>query len=206
MSIIPALKWRYSLKHFSNKSVSDQHIDNLVEAARFSASSYGLQPYTLLVISDRDLLQQLSKEAFDQAQVRECSHLLVFLPLQTLSEQNIDQHFDRVYEQSQTPKGSLNGYADHIKRALLNKTADELKAWAEQQAYIALGSVLAEAASLGIDTCPMTGFDPVAFNRTLQLEGSNQGACVICAVGYRQDSDIPPIKVRIPKEHFSAYL
>ncbi|MDW6004547.1 NAD(P)H-dependent oxidoreductase [Vibrio mangrovi] len=206
MSTIAALQWRYSLKNFSNQKVDDDKINNLLEAARLSASSYGLQPYQVWVIQERDLLAKLSEQAFGQSQVRECSHLLVFANETVISDATVERYFARHYQQTQTPVGSLDGYADHIKSAMAEKSDDSRRAWAEQQAYIALGTVLTEAAVLGIDTCPMTGFDQQAFNQTLGLSQYGLSACVICAIGYREADMQSPVKVRIPREHFVRFV
>jgi nitroreductase len=206
MSIIEALKWRHSLKHFSPKKVDTSLIHNLIEAARLSASSYGLQPYKLLIVDDPALLNQLSEQAFGQAQVRECSHLLIFANKIHITNDLVDNYFEHHHQQTQTAEGSLNGYAEHIKTAIGSKTEEEKQAWAEQQAYIALGSLLAEAAMLSVDTCPMTGFDKAAFNHTLDLTDKGLNACVICAVGYREENIAIQNKVRLPVNEFATFI
>lgn len=206
MSTLSALQWRYSIKHFSNRRVPKQHIHNIIEAARLSASSYGLQPYQVWIIEDPEILSQLSKHAFNQPQLRECSHLLVLANQTNITDQIVDQYFERYYEQTQHKIGSLAGYADHIKSAIAAKNHQERQVWAQQQAYIALGSLLTEAAMLGVDTCPMTGFDNLAFNQVLKFEQKKLNACVICAVGYREASYEPPGKVRIPSQDFAKFI
>ncbi|AEF53958.1 NAD(P)H-dependent oxidoreductase [Marinomonas posidonica] len=206
MSIIGALKWRHSLKHFSPKKVDTTLIHNLIEAARLSASSYGLQPYQLLIVQDPALLQQLSDQAFGQAQVKECSHLFIFANKTNITDTLVEEYFEHHHQQTQTEVGSLNGYAEHIKTAIGAKTEEEKHIWAEQQAYIALGSLLAEAAMLSVDTCPMTGFDKAAFNHTLGLTKKDLSACVICAVGYRDENIQIQNKVRLPLNEFASFI
>ncbi|WP_416305144.1 nitroreductase family protein [Neptunicella sp. SCSIO 80796] len=206
MSTITALRWRSSLKQFSSHKVASNIIQNLLEAARLSASSYGLQPYRVWVVDDPDLLAQLSEQAYGQTQVAQCSHLLVFANETVVNDRTVDRYFEYYYQQTQSQPGSLDGYASHIKSALASKTAGQAAIWAEQQAYIALGAVLTEAAVLGVDTCPMTGFDNKAINHTLGLDQHELNACVICAVGYRNDNTQAQVKVRTPSEQFARFV
>lgn len=206
MSTLTALQWRHSLKHFSEKEVPNTLVHNLVEAARLSASSYGLQPFQVIVVHNKALQQTLSTQAYGQPQVSECSHLIILANKTEIDEQLVEQYFERLYHQTNQAVGSLDGYSDHIKSAISAKSSAERLTWAQQQAYIALGSLLSEAAMLGIDACPMTGFDQAGFNRTLGLSDQQLNACVICAVGYRRDQDIMPTKVRTPMEEFAQYI
>lgn len=206
MSTLPALKWRHSLKHFSSQKVPKAQITDLTEAARLSVSSYGLQPYQVWVIENPILLEQLAKHAFDQPQLHECSHLIVFAHQTKIGDELVDQYFQHYYEQTGAEIGSLDGYSDHIKSAITAKSHQEQQNWAQQQAYIALGSLLTEAATQGIDTCPMTGFDVEAFNQLLGFDNQDLNTCVICAAGYRNDSLELPTKVRIPSQDFVQFL
>ncbi|MFM2479820.1 nitroreductase family protein [Celerinatantimonas sp. YJH-8] len=206
MSIIPALQWRYALKHFSDKKVDDGMIEQLIDAARLSASAYGLQPFQVWVVEDESMRAKLSENAYGQTQLQECSQLLVFASETSVSDDTIDQYFQRYHQQTNTPVGSLNGYAAHIKTAMSLKSDVEKQAWADMQAYIALGSVMVEAAMLGIDACPMSGFDRAAFDRTLGLTEHNLSACAICAVGYRPEDVPQPIKVRKTRDEFSRAI
>lgn len=206
MSTLPALKWRYSLKHFSSQKVSKAYIDDLTEAARLSVSSYGLQPYQVWVVENPRLLKQLAQHAFDQPQLHECSHLIVFAHQTKIGDELVDKYFQHYYEQTGAEVGSLDGYCEHIKSAIAKKSPQERQNWAQQQAYIALGAVLTEAATQGIDTCPMTGFDVDAFNQLLGFDNQDLNTCVICAVGYRKDTlEIAP-KVRIPSQDFVQFV
>ena len=206
MSTLPALQWRYSLKNFSNRKVPQSQVNDLIEAARLSASSYGLQPYQVWIIEEPTLLAQLAEHAYGQSQVKHCSHLLVFANETQINDQIVDRYFQRYYQQTSAAIGSAEGYAEHIKSALAVKDEQEGQSWAQQQTYIALGALLSEAAMQRIDTCPMTGFEPEAFNRILGLDDKQLNACVICAIGYRDQTAEPPVKVRIPTEEFAHFL
>jgi nitroreductase len=205
-SIIPALQWRYSLKQFSSRSIAPSHLESLVEAARLSASSYGLQPYQVWVVEERSLLAKLAEAAYGQEQLKSCSHLLVFANETSIGDSTVDDYFARYYQQTNTTAESLAGYAEHIKAALRDKTQQQRLAWAEQQAYLGLGSVLCQAAVLGIDSCPMTGFEQAAVNQILSLGKHNLSASVICALGYREADATPPSKVRKEKAEFVHYV
>lgn len=206
MSTISALRWRSSLKQFSNQKANNDILQNLLEAARLAASSYGLQPYRVWVVEDRSLLAKLGEQAYGQTQVKQCSHLLVFANETVINDKTVDRYFEYYYQQTQSPVGSLDGYAKHIKAAMASKTKEEGATWAKQQAYIALGAMLSEAAVLGVDTCPMTGFDVRGVNQTLGLDQYGLNACVICAIGYRDHNTEQQIKVRTPSDQFARFV
>lgn len=206
MSTLSALKWRYSLKHFSDKKVSQEQVASLIEAARLSASSYGLQPYQVWVVEDPDILAQLAEHAYGQPQITQCSHLIILANETDNSDAVIDRYFQRHTEQTAIPLENTRGYADHIKSALATHDDQARQQWAQQQAYIALGSLLSEAAMLRVDTCPMTGFDSAGINQVLGFDDRQLNACVICAIGYRQADAEQPAKVRIPAQEFAHFI
>ncbi|SBS34179.1 Putative NAD(P)H nitroreductase [Marinomonas aquimarina] len=206
MSTLPALQWRYSLKQFSSDKVPLARVHDLIEAARLAASSYGLQPYQIWVIDDSQVLAQLSEHAYGQSQITQCSHLLVLVNDTQIGDHTVDRYFQRYYQQTGTEVGSADGYAEHIKSALAAQNSPQRQAWAQQQAYLALGALLSEAAMQRIDACPMTGFDQEAFNHVLGLTEKQLNACVICAVGYRDNSIAVPEKVRTPTTEFAHFF
>lgn len=206
MSTLPALHWRYSPKHFSNRKVPQDQVLDLIEAARLSASSYGLQPYKIWVVEEVAVREQLAKHAYQQPQITQCSHLLIIANETQIDDQLVDRYFQRFYQQTNTESGREEGYADHIKSAIANQTIQERQSWAQQQAYIALGALLSEAAMQKIDACPMTGFEADAFNRILGLTAKHLNTCVICAIGYREETVTPPTKVRLPIQEFAHFF
>ena len=205
MSTLPALQWRYSPKHFSDRKVSQDQLLDLIEAARLSASSYGLQPYKIWVVEDKVIRDKLAEHAYQQPQIKQSSHLLIIANETQIDDQIVDRYFQHFYQQTNTVAGSIEGYSEHIKSAIAGKTIPQRQAWAQQQAYIALGALLSEAAMQKIDACPMTGFESDAFNRILGLTEKHLNACVICAIGYREEMATPP-KVRLPIQEFAHFF
>ncbi|MER2491208.1 nitroreductase family protein [Catenovulum sediminis] len=204
MNIIEALNWRYAVRQFSPEKIAPAVIQKLVEATRLSASAYGLQPYRLLVVRNRETRNQLLKHSFGQEKVRDCSHLFVLAINTEINEAFLDQHFNMVEQQRDLPSGALNGFANHVKDVMLSMTQAELKVWAENQAHIALGNLLTVAAIEGVDACPMAGFDKSGFDAVLQLPRLGLTSAVICTLGQRADTDLSADypKVRVPSAEF----
>ena len=192
MSLLSALSNRYAIKQFSDKKIDEEKIKSITEAARLAPSAFGLQPYRLIVITDRELLSKLAGAAFNQKQLPTCSHLFVF----------VDAYFARTYEQTDNEPGSLNGYADYIKGWVSSQPAESLAESAKHQAFISLGLLIGEASLQGVDSCPMTGFNPAGFDEILGLAEKGLTATVICAVGYREEGEATPQKVRYASEDF----
>ncbi|MEP1214832.1 MAG: nitroreductase family protein [Marinobacter sp.] len=202
MDFLTALEWRYAAKRMTGESIPEPVLSRILAATRLAPSSYGLQPYTIKVISDRSQLARIHKEAAPQPQVKECSQLLVFATMTDLDASTVDQYMQLTANQRGLDIGDLNGFSEAIKGTISGfATVEERQAWAAKQAYIALGFTLAAAAVERIDASPMEGFDPAALDRTLGLEKENLSSVVILALGYRnpeQDPMSQMVKVRKP--------
>ncbi len=204
MNTIDALNWRYAVRQFNNHILSNAQINNLTEATRLTASSYGLQPYRLLVISSKEVREKLLPHAMGQNKVRDCSHLFLLAVKTNIDAEYIDKHFTMAEQQQNLELGSLEGFAKHVKEVMCSMTTEQLANWADNQAYIALGNLLTAAAIAGVDACPMAGFDKAGFNEVLNLTSQQLSVSVICALGNRCDSDSSAKnpKVRIPASEF----
>ncbi|MGB5820411.1 MAG: NAD(P)H-dependent oxidoreductase [Saonia sp.] len=187
---IESLNWRYATKKFdSTKKVTDEDFNTIIEAVRLSASSYGLQPYHILVISDKELRERLREASWGQSQITDASHLVVFANKTNVDNTLIDTYINKVSETRNMPKEGLSGYSDFMKSKLLGLPNDKKAAWAGRQTYLALGNLLSAAATLKIDTCPMEGFDPIAYNDILGLTAKGLNAAVVATLGYRAAED-----------------
>lgn len=208
MNIISALSWRYAVREFSDEKLSDAQLQPLLEATRLSASSYGLQPYQLLVISDPTLRAALLEHSYGQRKVLESSHLIVFAAETATDHGVVDRYFDRLVAARGVSMAEVQGYADHIKSAMADKSPAARIAWAREQVFIALGTFLSAAAMYRIDTCPMTGFDPAGYDDVLGLKAKNLTAAAICAVGVRSRTDKTADmgKVRVPYGEMVRFL
>lgn len=199
MNIHEALEWRYAVREFSPEKLDNQEVEALIEATRKSASSYGLQPYQLIVIQSESVRRILLPHSFGQQKVLDCSHLVVLAAQKDIGDHTVDRYTDRYMEVRGVPYEDIAGYARHMKEALAVKTERERREWAHQQAYIALGTLLTAAAAMRIDSCPMTGFDRKAYDEVLGLTGMGLEASAIVALGHRSLADEHS---RLPKVRF----
>lgn len=208
--LITQLHWRYATKKFdATQKIPDDIWNTLEQSLVLAPSSFGLQPWKFFVVRNPDVRQQLVEHAWGQRQVADASHLVVLAIKKDVSAEDVDQHIERMAEVQQTSVESLEKFADTVK-GFLNQPPYPLdvNAWSTRQVYIALGFLMASAALLGIDTCPMEGFNPAKFNEILGLSELGYAAVVLCPVGYRAEDDkyaaMP--KVRFSKEDVIQYL
>lgn len=198
-----SLKWRYATKRMNGQKVPNDKLDTILEAIRLTATSNGLQPFTILVIEDQETRGKLQKAVFNQPQVVEGSHLLVFAAWKDITSEQIDAYFDMVYEERGMEKGTLDQYANFLKENFRKQTEAEKFSWASKQAYIALGTALVAAAEEKVDSTPMEGFNPDEVDKILGLEEKGMGSTALLALGYRDttnDHMVNAKKVRRSKE------
>ena len=189
MSIIKQLKWRYATKVFSGKKISQSSLNTILEAIRLSPSSFGVQPYHVTVVENIGIRNELQAKAWGQKQITTSSHLLVFSSLTDMAKRT-DQ-FLKVQE-AITKRTDENGA---FKNMVIGASSSYGPTWSAKQAYIALGIALATCAELGIDSCPMEGFDPNAFKNILKLPADMTPQALL-AIGYRAKEEKPGKKVR----------
>ncbi len=183
-------KWRYATKKFDrSKTISDENLEILLEATQLSASSYGLQPYHVFVITDAAIREQLKPVSWGQSQITDASHLLVFANQSDFDGELVDDYLKNVSETRNIPSEELKAYGEFAKSKLLDLPSSSKETWTAKQAYIALGNVMQAAAELRIDTCPMEGFDAEAYNKILNLNGKNLNTAVVLPIGYRSAED-----------------
>ncbi|MFO7744649.1 MAG: NAD(P)H-dependent oxidoreductase [Psychroflexus sp.] len=187
---IENLHWRYATKKFdSEKEVSEEDLETLLEAIRLSASSYGLQPYEVFVIKDPEVRAKLKPAAFGQPQITDASYLLVFAYNTNVDEKYLDQFVKNNSETRNQPVEDFNGLKEMIQNSVLTFSDDKKEVWASRQVYIALGNLLSAAAELKIDVCPMEGFNPDEFDKLLDLHSKNLKSVTLATIGYRHEDD-----------------
>ena len=187
---IESLNWRYATKKFDKeKELSEEDLEKLLESIRLSASSYGLQPYEVLVIKDPELRKDLKAAAWNQSQITDSSHVIVFANFRKIEESDIDAYLDNIAKTRNISREDLKGMEEMLKKTILSLTEEEQKLWGAKQTYIALGYLLSAAAEFRIDTCPMEGFDKARFDEILGLKNKNLMSSVIATVGYRSEED-----------------
>jgi len=200
---IDDLNWRYAVKQFdASKKVSEEDLQKLIDAVQLSASSYGLQPYKILVIKDQAVKEKLKAAGYNQSQFTDATAVFVFAHQTDFDAELIDSYIELSERIKELETGTLEGYANLMKNALLNLPQEAKAGWTSRQAYIALGNLLSVAAAHKIDTCPMEGFEATAFDEILGLTEQNLHAVVVAAVGYRsaEDETQHAPKVRRPQE------
>lgn len=201
MKLLEDLNWRYAAKKMdTEKKVSEEDIEKVKEVIRLSASSYGLQPFTVLDIRDKAVREKLKPHSWGQSQITDASHLFVFCNQVAVTNDHIGAFMKLKAEITGAPLSALAGYGDFVINKLKEKSKAELVSWTAKQAYIALGSAMVACAELRIDSTPMEGFDAREFDRELGLAEQGLTAAVVLAIGYRstEDSYQPSKKVRKP--------
>ena len=208
-TIIKNLNWRYATKKFdATKKIAKKDLEILKEAVRLSASSYGLQPYQVLLVQNEDLRQKIKEVGWNQTQITEASDLMVFANNTNVGNLEIENYITNIANTREIPVANLKGFEDMMKNAVGNLTPEANENWAAKQTYIALGTLLSAAAELKIDATPMEGFDRNAVNEILQLNDKNLSASFIVTLGYRDDADATQHlqKVRKPNEELFITL
>ncbi len=205
--LITDLNWRYATKQYdTSKKVSESDISTLKEAIRLSVSSYGLQPYKVLIIEDEITRLELREAGFDQPQITDGSYFFVFANMTEFGPADVDAYIDNVSKTRSAPVEKLTDYADMMKGSISKMSDSEKSAWTAKQTYIALGSLITAAASLRIDASPMEGFQPDKFDEILGLKEKGLHAAVIAAVGYRHIDDKTQHYVKVRKPHDQLFM
>lgn len=209
MDLLKSLYWRYATKRMNGEKVPAEKLDRILESIRLSASSLGLQPYNVFIISNSELKEKIKPIAFNQHQIVTASHILVFAVWDNLTEERVNAYFDRVKEVRGNYPENMQMWKDMLHEKVTNNSAEENFTWLARQAYIALGTALAAAAIEEIDSTPMEGFNPKQLDELLGLREQNLKSVLIMPLGYRDETNdflVNLPKVRREKEKFFTYL
>ncbi|WP_109437146.1 MULTISPECIES: NAD(P)H-dependent oxidoreductase [Aquimarina] len=200
MELIQNLKWRYATKKFDpTQKISETDLEKIKEAISLSASSYGLQPYTVLIIENPELRKQLQPVSWGQSQIVDASYLVVFCNHTKVGAETIDSYLKLKADTQNLNIEDLEGYGDFMKSKIGELNDDAIKNWTARQTYIGLGNLLAACAELKIDACPMEGFEPDEYDTILGLSEKGLSASVIATIGYRSDEDITKDSKKVRK-------
>lgn len=190
MDFLQQLQWRYATKKFDPaKMISDADLTILTESLRLSPSSFGLQPWHFIVIRNKELKAALKPHTDGQAQAVDASHLVVLCMKTAIDVEHVDRHIRHVVNVRGATEASLQRYRERLLSASLGMSRAAYRPWAANQVYLALGMLLATAAYMGIDACPMEGFDAKAYDKMLDLKAKGLHAVVVVALGYRSADD-----------------
>mgnify|MGYP002629536000 FL=1 len=190
-TLVEALQWRYATKAFdAARTIPAALWSSLEQTLVLSPSSYGLQPWKFLVIDDPALRSELRPFSWNQSQITDASHLVVFLAKRTIDGADLDRLIEATSTIREQPIEQLAFYRSMMQKDLLDGPRSALiDQWSTNQLYIALGTFMTAAALLGIDTCPIEGFSPPDYDRLLGLDTSPYRSAVVCAAGYRSADD-----------------
>jgi nitroreductase len=209
MEILDQLNWRYACKKFdTEKKLSSEQVDTLVKAFNLTATSYGLQPMKLQVITNTDLRDKLFANSFNQAQVKDASHLFVITAKVNMNQSDIDSYFDLIDDLRATPKELIAPYRAHLTNWVASESENNMDIWARKQTYIALGNLLNVCAVIGVDSCPMEGFDATAYDEILNLKETDYTTSLVLPVGFRHEEDFMSQlkKVRMEESKIVSFI
>lgn len=189
VDIIEDLNWRYACKKFdATKKITDEDFNTLLDSLRLTASSFGLQPWKFVVVESGELREKLVDASWKQEQVRDASHLIVLCIPDVMDEKFVMNYLESMARIQKKDIADLEG----LKKMLMmipNKSPEKKLLWAVNQLYIALGNLMTTCASMRIDSCPMEGFKPKAYDEILGLSERGLKSVLVCPVGYRHKDD-----------------
>ena len=203
MSLTDTLKWRYATKRMNGTKVPQEKVDNILEAIRLAPTSYGLQPFKVIVIEDAALREKIFNEACQQPQIKEASHVLVFAANKKVTAAQVDEYMQLIAATKGIPVEALSAFKAMF-AGIVAGSAEQNFVWTARQAYIAFGVGIVAAAVEKVDATPMEGFSAEALDNILGLAAQNLGSTTILTLGYRDtenDQHAAEPKVRKAKEN-----
>ena len=209
MNYLEALNKRYSVKKFDpSKIVSSDSLFQILEAARLSASSLGLQPYQLIIVQSPEMKEKLIPAFYNPSQISTCSHLIVIVSKSNIEPQYIGDYFSHISQTREVSLESLNPFKESISNHIKRLTTEEVMTWADKQSYIVLGNLMFAAALENVDTCPMEGYRQKEIDQILGLDPEKGKVAVTLAIGYRSEEDEFQNfkKVRKPTEKLFKFI
>ncbi|MDO9183592.1 MAG: NAD(P)H-dependent oxidoreductase [Bacteriovorax sp.] len=189
--LIESLEWRYATKAFDpSKKIDKKTWKALEHALVLTPSSYGLQPWKFFVVENQEVKEKLKAVSWNQSQVTDCSHHVVFAIKEKLDEAHITHFIEQTAKVRDMDAAALEGYKKMMIGDLVTGPRSKVVSeWAARQTYIALGNFMTSAALVGVDTCPLEGIDPVKYDEILGLTGTGWKVVVACPAGYRSAED-----------------
>ena len=202
MNVIDHYKWRYATKKFdTKKKISDLNIELIKESISLAPTSYGLQLFKVIIVKKKEIKDDLKKASFNQSQISDASHIFVFCNSTKIEENDIDIYIKNKAAIQNKTISEISGYGDFLKDTLLKKEHNKISTWTANQDYIALSHLMTFCPSLGIDSCPIEGFEASKYNEILKLNNRNLNSTVVAAVGYRSNKDSSQYEKKIRKSN-----
>lgn len=204
--LLEKLNWRYAAKKMDpSKAVAEDKVERILEAARLAPTSSGLQPFQILVVTNKDIRAKIQPIAWNQAQITDGSHLLVFAAWDNYTAERINMMFDLVNTERNFTSEGWENYRKMLLDTYPARDEQVNFEHAARQAYIALGLAITAAAFEGVDATPMEGFDPAALDEILDLRAKGLRSVAILPLGYREAENdwlVNLKKVRRSRENF----
>lgn len=209
MSFIDKLKERYATKAMNGEVVPQEKIDTVLEAIRLAPTSSGLQPFEVFVVTNKEVKASIREIAWNQSQVTDCSHLLIFAAWDNYTADRINYMFDLTNE----IRGFKNeGWENYRQMLLANYPQQDPETnfqHAAKQTYIAFMAAIAQATYEGLDSTPMEGFDANALDKILGLREKGLRSTLLLPIGYRDAENdwlVNLVKVRKPMEDLVTFI
>jgi len=204
MNFIETMNWRYSVKRYNGEKVPNDKIETILEAIRLAPTSMGLQAMKVFLIEDEKLLKEIGEKSCTQAQIKECSHLILLAAREDMTDKELNDFIQRHIDTRKVSEESLSGLKT-MASGVQNKDKSEFLEWSMRQTYIVLGIALAAAASEKVDATPMKGFNAQAMDDIMNFKGKGLASSLLIALGYRDEENDPYAnspKVRKAKDEF----
>ncbi|MCF6366201.1 MAG: NAD(P)H-dependent oxidoreductase [Bacteroidales bacterium] len=200
MNLEKLLNQRYSVKKFDEtKRLTDEQVKNILKLTNLSASSYGMQPFKMVIVKEKEVKQKLVASSYGQTNIADSSYLIVFAARTDIDENFVGNYIGHIAKQRNVSIESLSSFRKMLVNYINNKDEKALFTWASQQIYIALGTFLIACASENIDACPIGGFIPSEYDKILKLEKHNLKPVVVSVMGYRHKDDSYQFKAKVRK-------
>lgn len=188
MDLIKALNWRYATKRMTDKKVSEEDLNTILEAIRLTPTAYGLQPFRITVTDNQEVLDAIFEKSCPQIVVPQCSHLIIFKANKKLDQNYVEGYLQEMKKARNATDEYIDGYRAKIQHVIDNPAINKFS-WMIRQTYIALGFACVAAAELGIDTTPIEGFNAQTLNEYLGLDTEQEEAVVLLTLGYRNEAE-----------------
>jgi nitroreductase/dihydropteridine reductase len=189
MELLESLQWRYATKKMNGEKIPQDKLERILQATKLAPSSYGLTPYKVIVVESEELKEGLKGAAYGQTQLTDSSQVLVFATWDNITEGSVDYFIETVANERGITTDLLQEYSGMIKGTLKSMDDEQKITWAQKQAYIGLGFALVAAATEGVDSTPMEGFNPQMVDEVLNLGELGLKSVALLPLGYRDSEN-----------------
>jgi len=206
MNLTEILNWRYATKAMTSAVVPEEKINAIVSATLLCPTSSGLQPFHIILISNKEMKKKISPIAHNQPVIEQSSHLMVFVAWDSYTEERVNQHFSYLNEQRNMPDSTTDSFRKMLLASFEKQTSEEHFNHAAKQSYIGLGFALVAAANEQVDSTPMEGFNPEELDELLELKKQGLKSTAILALGYRDEKTDWLVKLKKVREPMSEFI